>query len=669
MILRSFTSLVLLLSCGVAQAYVQRTVASGAKLHRTDAGAIQFYLNTGATPGLQNSTGTTLITATSNPPAAIQAALDEWNGVGDSSARFLPLKMTGAVNDPNDNTHVIVFRDTPEIRSLVGSALAITNIIYDPPSGAILDTDILFNPADTFSTRFEASDFDMQAIATHELGHALGANHSGILGATMFQTTSPANPAERVLQADDLAFVASVYPSSTARYGTLTGNVNAGGPALRGALITAVDAVSGVTVGGLTDLTTGLYSFRVPPGNYNVYAEPLTGQVKAGNLYITQSVDTAFQPGIAGGFGSPTSFRVDVNQSVDASFAVPAGTSSIQIQDAAVGAAGASGDTSQIFSGPQVAPWGTSVDLLLYGSGIDASLTEANILVLGPATLKPGSLRKDVFSTPIMRFTLQIPARTNPALVSVLINKGGNSAAFSGGLILFPPTPSFPATGAANAFASVTGPVSPGEDLSIYGVNLGPVVGQGGIYDTVNGFSTANSGVSVTFDGKPAPLLYVSAGQVNVQVPYEVAGKATTEVIVSYFGSVSSITTLNVAATSPAIYKIIVNQDGTFNSASNPAPRGSYPSIYILGLGQVNPPIGTGLPALALPLSSAVAPVTVTMGGLDSSVYFAGLTPGSVGLGQINAQVPPNAPTGTPLAVLVKVGGVPTQANINLYAK
>ena len=461
--LRSFATLAVLLSCGTAPAYVQRSIASGAKLHRTDSGAIQFYLNSGATPGLQNSTGNTLITATSNPPAAIQAALDTWNGVGDSSARFLPLKMTGAVNDQNDNMHVIVFRDTPEIRSLVGSALAVTNIIFDPASGAILDSDILFNPLDTFSTRLEASDFDMQAIATHELGHALGANHSGILGATMFQTTSPANPAQRVLQADDLAFVSSVYPSSTAVLGTLTGNVNAGGPLLRGALITAVDSVSGSTVGGLTDLATGQYSFRVPPGNYKVYAEPLTGQVKSNNLSIAQPVDTAFQPGVAGGFGAPTSFRVDANQSVNASFAVPAGTSSIQIQDTAVGAAGASGDTSQIFSGPQVVPWGTSVDLLLYGAGIDASLTEANILVLGPATLKPGSLRRDVFSTPIMRFTLQIPARTNPALVSVLINKGGNSAAFSGGLILFPPTPSFPATGTANAFASVTGPVSPGE--------------------------------------------------------------------------------------------------------------------------------------------------------------------------------------------------------------
>ena len=185
----------------------------------------------------------------------------------------------------------------------------------------------------------------------------------------------------------------------------------------------------------------------------------------------------------------------------------------------------------------------------------------------------------------------------------------------------------------------------------------------------MKGFSTNNSGVGVTFDGVPAPLLYVSAGQVNVQVPYEVAGKTTTDVVVSYFGAVGKTTTLSVAPTSPAIYTIIVNQDGTFNSASNPAPRGSYPTIYILGLGLVSPPVGTGTPASLTAISSAVAAVTVTMGGLDSSVYFSGLTPGSVGLGQVDAQVPPSAPTGVPLAVVVKAGGVATQPNIHLYAK
>jgi len=663
-------SVLVLLSCGMAHAYIQRTTDSGALIHRTDAGAIQFYLNSSAAAGLQNSSGGTFITPTSNPPAAIQAALDQWNRVGDSRARFLSLKSTGAFNDPNDNTHVIVFRDTPEIRSIVGSALAVTNIVFDPSSGAVLDTDILFNPLNTYSTRLEPNTFDIQAIATHELGHALGAKHSGVLGVTMFQTTSTANPAQRWLEADDLAFVSSAYPSSTAVFGTLSGSVNAGGSPLRGALITAVDASTGIIVGGLTDLSSGQYSFHVPPGSYYVYAEPLTGQVKAGNLNYSQSqVDTGFQPGIAGGFGSPTTFSVTANQTVTASFAVPAGTSPIQIEDTGIGAAGALGDATEIFTGPQTVPWGASVDLLMYGAGIDTSLTEQNILVLGPATLKPGSLRRDNFSTTIMRFTLQIPARISPGLVSVLINKGGNTAAYSGGVVLLPPRPAFPAGGVANAFASTTGPVAPGEDLSIYGVNLGPAAAGGGIFDVNNGFSTMNSGVTVTFDGKPAPLLYVSAGQVNVQVPYEVAGKSTTEAVVSYFGSVGNITTLNVAATSPAIYSTIVNQDGTFNSASNPAPRGTYPTIYILGLGQVNPPVATGLPASLTQLSSAVAPVTVTMGGLDAGVYFAGLTPGSVGLGQVDAQVPLNAPTGMPLAMLVKVGGVATQPNINLYAK
>ena len=68
----------------------------------------------------------------------------------------------------------------------------------------------------------------------------------------------------------------------------------------------------------------------------------------------------------------------------------------------------------------------------------------------------------------------------------------------------------------------------------------------------------ANSleGVQVYFDGVPAPLLYASAGQVNVVVPYSVAGKSTTQVQLEYLGVLSNPVTLQVAATAPGIFSI-----------------------------------------------------------------------------------------------------------------
>jgi hypothetical protein len=100
------------------------------------------------------------------------------------SARFLPLETTGATHDSRDGQNVIVFRDTPEMRSVVGWALAVTlNMVQD--DGRIIDSDMLFNPAYTYSTTLAPDTYDVQSLVTHELGHALGANHSTILAARL----------------------------------------------------------------------------------------------------------------------------------------------------------------------------------------------------------------------------------------------------------------------------------------------------------------------------------------------------------------------------------------------------------------------------------------------------------------------------------------------------
>ena len=78
--------------------------------------------------------------------------------------------------------------------------------------------------------------------------------------------------------------------------------------------------------------------------------------------------------------------------------------------------------------------------------------------------------------------------------------------------------------------------------------------------------------------------------------------------------------------------------------------------IYVTGLGAVTNPVATGEPAPLAPLSVAIAPVTATIGGLDATVQFAGLTPGSIGLGQVNLFIP-DLPPGD-YAVVITVGGV-----------
>ena len=94
---------------------------------------------------MTNADGNVEITADSDPMTALQSAASSWSNLPTSTVSFLPLQTSSLANDPSDGKYVIVFLDTPENRSAVGSALAITVISYYD-NGNIADADILFNP-------------------------------------------------------------------------------------------------------------------------------------------------------------------------------------------------------------------------------------------------------------------------------------------------------------------------------------------------------------------------------------------------------------------------------------------------------------------------------------------------------------------------------------------
>jgi uncharacterized protein (TIGR03437 family) len=171
------------------------------------------------------------------------------------------------------------------------------------------------------------------------------------------------------------------------------------------------------------------------------------------------------------------------------------------------------------------------------------------------------------------------------------------------------------------------------------------------------------------FDNVPAPLLYASATQINAIVPYEVAGRVQTNVTVLYLGNASNALTLGVVAANPGIFSLtetgngpgaILNQDYSVNSASNPAAKGSFVSIYMTGEGVTSPPQATGsVTPTALPLPLPKLPVVIDVGGIPlqaQSVYYAGEAPGLVaGVMQLTVVVPPGIGSG-PQALAVTVG-------------
>ena len=209
-------------------------------------------------------------------------------------------------------------------------------------------------------------------------------------------------------------------------------------------------------------------------------------------------------------------------------------------------------------------------------------------------------------------------------------------------------------------------PVAPGEIVSLFGSAIGPPTPAYLTLTNPRLVSNSLEGLQVFFDGVPAPLLYASAGQVNVVVPYSVAGKSVTELQVEYLGVLSNSVTLPVAATAPGVFSIagsgqgqgaILNaRDGTVNSAVNPAARGDWVSIFATGAGITTPASVDGFVASA-PLPVPNANVSVTIGGFPCQLDFEGAAPGLVsGVLQINAQVPAGLAPGPAVPVQVSIG-------------
>lgn len=225
------------------------------------------------------------------------------------------------------------------------------------------------------------------------------------------------------------------------------------------------------------------------------------------------------------------------------------------------------------------------------------------------------------------------------------------------------PTPVIAAvTNAASGFA---GALSPGEEVAIYGTNFGPSSVVSSTL-TNNAFPTTLSNTQVLFDGVAAPIIAVTNGQVNVMVPYGIAGRATTQVQVSYLGVSSNPLAYNVTTTVPGIYTVnqagtgqgaILDQNLSVNSASNPAAKGSVIAIYMTGEGVTSPASVTGqvAPSDGTGLNHPVQNVTVTIGGVPATVQYAGSAPGLVyGVMQVNVLVPSTVASGAePLVVTV----------------
>ena len=209
--------------------------------------------------------------------------------------------------------------------------------------------------------------------------------------------------------------------------------------------------------------------------------------------------------------------------------------------------------------------------------------------------------------------------------------------------------------------ASFKNAYAPGMILSVFGSQLSPATQSAGAVP----LPVQLAGVSATINGISAPLYYVSPGQLNIQVPYEVRANATAVVQVNNNGHVGSFS-FAVATTAPGIF---VNQSGA-PVPSTTATRGQTVTLYITGDGAVSPTLATGsAPLPGTPLNNlpkAVQTVTVMVAGVPAAIQFIGITPGLVGVTQINYQVPTGIGTGNQPVVVIAGNASSTPATLQV---
>jgi uncharacterized protein (TIGR03437 family) len=256
----------------------------------------------------------------------------------------------------------------------------------------------------------------------------------------------------------------------------------------------------------------------------------------------------------------------------------------------------------------------------------------------------------------------------NGAVVTYAYDKAGNLLSRS----LPAAAPTISAGGVVNA-ASYASPLVRGELATLFGTNLASGTFTAGSLP----LPTLLGGAQITVGGVAAALYYVSPTQINFQVPFEAPITGTAPVIITQGGVPSAPQAAAMAEYAPGIFgyartSTIIDPiaihftDNTLVTPSNPATAGEVLVIYATGAGTFDNPPADGAGAPSNPLASTKVTAAVTAGGAPAQVFFSGLTPGFVGLLQINIQLPAALPAGSTLPLIVSFGGSSTQP-ANLY--
>jgi hypothetical protein len=247
-----------------------------------------------------------------NLQAALERAFTTWQTVPTASISYQFAGVTAALPGRDDGLSTLGFQNRPELDRV----LAATSFVVDRVTGALVESDIFFNSAFSWSVAPAGvtGRFDLESVALHEIGHMSGLGHSALgetemregggrrvlaAEAVMFPIAfTSGSIAARTLKADDVAGITNLYPEAdfARTSGSVSGLVTKDGQPLFGAHVVAFDVAGGSSIGSFTLDAEGRFSIgSLAPGLYILRAEPIDDADLDSFFDASRNVDVDFR--------------------------------------------------------------------------------------------------------------------------------------------------------------------------------------------------------------------------------------------------------------------------------------------------------------------------------------------------------------------------------------